>query len=465
MLGYQDGVKAYRLWNLEKSDQKIIISIDVSFNEAEMPLKKDEDAANNRREYLQTFESSHETESEEDVELLDDREEGGAQPQQSEQTHDENNQQPPDGRLRTNVWHPSWFSDYDMSFFALCVAEVISYAERATYEEAIRCKERQKWIKAMREEIESLLKNGTWILVDNPETQKLISCKWMFKKKVEVSEVESIRFKARLVARGFTQVEGIDYTEVFSPVVKHTSIMILLALTAYLDWELHQLDVNTTFLHGDLEEKIYMVQPKGFEKPGEEHKVCLLKKSLYGLKQSNRQWNLKFHEHMVNMKFERSSFDGCVYVKKNEERIVAYLLLYADDIMLASPCKKEIQIIKDDLKMEFDMKDLGDAKRIIGMDILGDRRKKELRLVRADYISKVIKKYQMEDAKSVSIPLASYFKLSREQMPKKEEDREEMNQIPYANIVSSIMYLMICTRPDVAHAISVASRSQERNIG
>ena len=118
----------------------------------------------------------------------------------------------------------------------------------------------------------------------------------------------------------------------------------------------------------------------------------------------------------------------------------------------------EIQKIKDDLKMKFDMKDLGDAKRILGIDILRDRRKKELRLVQADYISKVIKKYQMEDTKSVSIPLASHFKLSKEQMPKEERDRREMNQIPYANIVGSIMYLIICTRPDVAHAISVVSR-------
>lgn len=145
-----------------------------------------------------------------------------------------------------------------MTFFALCVAELMIYSEPTTYEEAIRCKESEKWLKAMREEIESLLKNGTWILVKNPGTQKLVSCKWIFKKKVEAEDVETIRFKARLVARGFTQVEGVDFTEVFSPVVKHSSIRILLALTAFHDWELHQLDVKTAFLHGDLEETIYM---------------------------------------------------------------------------------------------------------------------------------------------------------------------------------------------------------------
>lgn len=134
---------------------------------------------------------------------------------------------------RRNAGLPSRFSDYDMSFFALCVAEVLIYSEPFTYEEAIHCKESQKWIRAMREEIESLLKNETWVLVVDPGTQKLISCKWIFKKKIEVGEIESIWFQARLVARGFTQVEGIDYTKVFSPVVKHTSIQILLAMTAH----------------------------------------------------------------------------------------------------------------------------------------------------------------------------------------------------------------------------------------
>ena len=216
--------------------------------------------------------------------------------------------------------------------------------------------------------------------------------------------------------------------------------------------------MKTAFLHGDLEETIYMVQPKGFEKPGEEQKICLLKKSLYGLKQSSRQWNLKFHEHMETMKFERSSFDSCVYMKRKGKEIVAYLLLYVDDILLAGSSKSELQIVKDELKVKFDMKDLGEAKRILGMDIFRDRKRKELKLVQTDYVDKVIKKYQVLDARSVSIPLASHFKLSKEHLPKTEQEKKEMSRIPYANIVGSSMYLMICTRPDVAHAISVASR-------
>lgn len=153
----------------------------------------------------------------------------------------------------------------------------------------------------MVEEIESLMKNRTWILVDRPAAQRPVSCKWVYKKKVEAEN--KIRFKARLVARGFTQEEGIDYNEIFSPVVKHASIRILLAVAAQNKWELEQLDVKTAFLHGDLDETIYMDQSEGFLMHGNEGKVCLLKKSLYGLKQASRQWHLKFDEHMEKIGF------------------------------------------------------------------------------------------------------------------------------------------------------------------
>lgn len=381
LLGYQENVKAYRFWSLDKEGQKIIVSRDVTFSEAEMPFKgkQTEAVVSDVLLDFEIGESSSRADVDEDANIMESSDEGGA-----------TGQQPRRNPRRTQKL-PDRFSDYDMSFFALCVAEVLLYAEPSTYEEAIRCKKSQTWINTMREETDSLLKNGTWILVKDPHTQKLISCKWIFKKKVEVGEVENIRFKARLVARGFTQVQGNDYTEVFSPVVKHTSIRIVLALTAHFDWELHKLDVKTTFLHGDLEETIYMVQPRGFEKPGEEQKVCLLKKSLYGLKQSNRQWNIKFHEHMVAMGFERSSFDSCVYLKRKGEEIMAYLLLYVDHILLADSSKKELQLVKEDLKVKFDMKDLGEAKRILGMDIYRDRKRRKLKLFQADYINKVIK--------------------------------------------------------------------------
>ena len=272
-----------------------------------------------------------------------------------------------------------------------------------------------------------------------------------------MGEIESIRFKARLVARGFTQEEGVDYNDVFSPVVKHSSIRILLAFVAKYDWELHQLDVKTTFLHGELEETIYMHQPEGFIEAGNEQKVCLLKRSLYGLKQSSRQWYLKFDEHMMAIGFRKSQYDSCVYIKERKIVPSAFLLLYVDDMLVAGADLGVIQGIKAELESKFEMKNLGNARRILGMDIIRDRSKRELRLVQKDYIQKILKRFQADGFKPVSTPLAGHFKLSMDQRPKDDSEREELSKIPYANIIGRIMYTMLCTRPDLAHAISVTS--------
>ena len=246
-------------------------------------------------------------------------------------------------RTRRDIRPPARYMDADFVYYALCVAEELEISEPSTYKEAVGSKDKHKWIKAMNEEIDSLLKNKTWVLVLRSQIQQRpISCKWIYKKKVEASENDNVRFKARLVARGFTQEEGVDYTEVFSPVVKHSSIRILLALVAKNNWELQQLDVKTAFLHGELEETIYMEQPQGFIKPRDEDKVCCLKRSLYGLKQSSRQWYLTFDKQMEIMGFRKSAFDNCVYIRYKGGTVVAYLLLYVDDMLVAGPSKAEI---------------------------------------------------------------------------------------------------------------------------
>ncbi|KAL1540901.1 hypothetical protein AAHA92_25185 [Salvia divinorum] len=353
---------------------------------------------------------------------------------------------------------PQRFSDYEMAYFALNVAECMEYDEPATYKEAMEGDECEKWLDAMREEMDSLMRNRTWILTERSSSQKLVGCKWIFKKKVKVSDQNRIRYKARLVAKGYLQKEGVDFNEIFSPVVKHSSIRILLSVVAQRNWELHQLDVKTTFLHGDLIETIYMEQPKGFIVSGQEEKVCLLKKSLYGLKQSSRQWYIKFDAHLSSIGFIKSAYDNCVYIKSDEEKEVAYLVLYVDDMLVAAADMNEINSVKHELQREFEMKDLGEAKRILEMDIIRNRNEDEIKLVQTDYFGKLIKKFQMQDSKVVSVPLAQHFKLSMQQIPKIEQEKSEMLKIPYANIIGSIMYCVICTRPDLAHGVSVTSR-------
>ena len=177
----------------------------------------------------------------------------------------------------------------DMVAYALQVAEEVESLEPSSYRDAITCAESGQWIAAMGEEMESLHKNQTWELVKLPKGRKVVGCKWIFKKKARILGVEGTRYKARLVAKGYSQKEGVDYNEIFSPVVRHTSIRVLLALVAHQNLELEQLDVKTAFLHGEFEEDILMSQPEGFSIPGKENQVCSLKKSLYGLKQSPRQ--------------------------------------------------------------------------------------------------------------------------------------------------------------------------------
>ncbi|KAL9256969.1 Retrovirus-related Pol polyprotein from transposon TNT 1-94-like protein [Drosera capensis] len=224
----------------------------------------------------------------------------------------------------------------------------------------------------MGEEMESLYKNETWELVKLPKGRRVVGCKWIYKKKTGALEAEKTRFKARLVAKGFTQKEGVDYNEIFSPVVRHTSIRVLLTLVAHQNLKLEQLDVKTAFLHGNLKEEIYMRQPEGFSIEGKEDYVCRLHKSLYGLKQSPRQWYKKFDSFMIKHGFNKSPYDCCVYHKKVSDASLMYLLFYVDDMLIATRDMVEIKKLKVLLNTEFDMKDLGAAQKILGMEIIRD---------------------------------------------------------------------------------------------
>ena len=166
----------------------------------------------------------------------------------------------------------------------------------------------------MQDEMESIEKNGTWDLVKLPKDKKFVRCKWIFKRKKAMSPSEPARYKARLVSKGYSQISGIDFNDVFSIVVKHSYIRILLSIVALLDYELEKLDVKTAFLHREFEGDIYMSQPEGFVVPGKENLVCRLKESLYGLKQSPRQWYKTFDSFMISQGFNRPDY-AVVFIK------------------------------------------------------------------------------------------------------------------------------------------------------
>ena len=188
-----------------------------------------------------------------------------------------------------------------------------------------------------------------------------------------------------MVAKDFTQQEGVDYTEIFAHVVKFTTVRLMLALCAFFNREMKQMDVKTVFLHGDLDKPIYMKQPEGFVDPKLPDHVCLLKKALYGLKQSPRQWNIRFNNCMHDLGFVRSTFDACLYVK-NLRKDPMFLLLYVDDMLIMGPSLSAIKLVQSALCDNFDMKDLGDVKKILGINIFSDRKQSVLILHQEPYV-------------------------------------------------------------------------------
>lgn len=241
----------------------------------------------------------------------------------------------------------------------------------------------------------------------------------------------------------------------FAPVVKHVSIRVLLSLVVNQDLELEQMDVKTAFLHGNLEEDLHMCQPEGYEDKTKKDHVCLLKKSLYGLKQSPRQWNRRFDQFIKSRKFVRSEHDQCVYTREGSTTDSVYLLLYVDDILIASKSMSEIKKLKSELSYEFEMKDLGAARRILGMDIFRDRENGVIRLSQTEYLKKVVSNFRMAEEKVSMTPIGAHFKLAA---VKERDEFLNTEKFPYCSAVGSMMYAMVGSRPDLAYGIGLVSR-------
>ncbi|KAL5841649.1 hypothetical protein ACOSQ3_012252 [Xanthoceras sorbifolium] len=434
-VGYGGDEFGYRFWDYE--NRKIIRSRDVIFNENLM--YKDRSIA----------ESSSSTTEAETKEFAEFEEISGSDVQISPETVQEELDAP---ELRRSSRVPKPIQRYSPSLHYLLLTDS---GEPECYDEAMQVEDSVKWESAMRDEMDSLMSNQTWELAELPPGKKALHNKWVFRIKEEHNGNK--RYKARMVVKGFQQKEGIDYNEIFSPVVKLTTIRLVLKIVAAENLHLEQLDVKTAFLHGDLEEEIYMRQPEGFKEAGKENLVCRLKKSLYGLKQAPRQWYKKFDSFMSSSGFTRCQADHCCYIKRFDNSFII-LLLYVDDMLVAGSDMQEIMNLKRELSKQFAMKDLGAAKQILGMRIKRDTKSETLLLSQAEYIKKVLSRFNMQDAKPVSTPLGVHFRLSKEQSPKTEEERTHMAKVPYASAIGSLMYAMVCTRPDIAQVVGAVSR-------
>ncbi|RVW72199.1 Retrovirus-related Pol polyprotein from transposon TNT 1-94 [Vitis vinifera] len=307
----------------------------------------------------------------------------------------------------------------------------------------------------MKDKMKSMKDNGVWDLVELPGGVKLIGCKWIFKTKRD-SKGNIVRYKARLVAKGFTQKEGIDYKDTFSPVSSNDSFRIIMALVTHYDLELHQMDVKTMFLNGNTDETIYMVQPENFESNDSKQPVCRLKRSIYGLKQASRQWYRKFDQVITSFGFKENTVDQCIYLKFSGSKFII-LVLYVDDILLASSDVGLLHETKRFLSSKFDMKDLGDASFVLGIQIHRDRSRGILGLSQKAYIDKVLSRFGMSNCALGNTPVAKGDKFSLHQCPKNELEKKDMERFPYASVVGSLMYAQVCTHPDIVYIVGISS--------
>ncbi|GJY21128.1 retrotransposon protein, putative, ty1-copia subclass [Tanacetum coccineum] len=337
--------------------------------------------------------------------------------------------------------------------------ELGDLGEPANYRAALLDPESKKWLDAMNVEMQSMKDNDVWVLVELPPNARTVGSKWLFKKKTDMDGAVYI-FKARLVAKGFTQTYGVDYEETFSPVADIRAIRILIAIAAYYDYEIWQMDVKTAFLNGHLSEEVYMEQPEGFVNPKYPNHVCKLKRSIYGLKQASRQWNKRFDDEIKKFGFTQNPDEPCVYLKASGS-YVAILILYVDDILLMGNNIPMLQDVKSYLGRSFAMKDLGDAAYILGIKIYRDRSKRLIGLNQSAYIEKILKRFYMENSKRGTIPMQEKLKLSKSQGASTPAEKPRMQNIPYASAIGSIMYAVRCTRPDVAFAQNMISRFQQ----
>ena len=382
-IGYPKETIGYTFYH--RSEGKIFVAKNGSFLEKEFLSKE---VSGRKVELDEVIEPSLELESsaaQKDVPVVP----TPAGEEANDDDHETSNQAATELRRSTRTrTAPEWYGNPVLDVMLL------DNDEPTNYEEAMMSPDSDKWLEAMKSEIGSMYENQVWTLVDLPDDRKAIENKWIFKKKTDADGNVTV-YKARLVAKGFRQVQGVDYDETFSPVAMLKSVRIMLAIAAFFDYEIWQMDVKTTFLNGYLKEDLYMMQPVGFVDPKDAKKVCKLQRSIYGLVQASRSWNLRFDEVIKAFGFIQAYGEACIY-KKVSGSSVAFLILYVDDILLIGNDIKLLESIKGYLNKSFSMKDLGEAAYILGIKIYRDRSRCLIGLSQSTYLDKVLKKFKMD---------------------------------------------------------------------
>jgi hypothetical protein len=345
---------------------------------------------------------------------------------------------------------PVWMRDYvsgeglsddeETANFATLLTDDLFY-----YEDAVKY---EMWRKVMDSEIEAIEKNNTWQLMELPARGKVIGVKWVYKTKHnENGEID--KHKARLVAKGYAQQHGIDYTKVFAPVARLDTIRLVVALAAQKKWTIYQLDVKSAFLHGELNEEVFVEQPCGYVKKGCEQMVYKLKKALNGLKQAPRAWYSRIESYFVKEGFERCQYEHTLFIKNKARGKILIISLYVDDLIFTGNDESMFVKFKSSMMREFDMTDLGKMRFFLGIEVV--QRADGIFINQKKYALEVLKRFKMDRSNPVHNPIVLGCKLS------KDEDGVKVDSTFYKQVVGILMYLT-ATRPDVMFVVSLISR-------
>lgn len=453
LVGYEGHSTNYRLWDNKK--RRIEVSCNVNFNENETLVSNTEVFSlkfgvfeNEERENVQNTPESENSNETHDEEVIEDTPTEDTNSDEDFVYNDvleiNENVEMRQLRDRSTLHRPDF---YDAS------ANYSAILEPNCYEKAVNCEDSDKWFRAMKDEMEALNSNNTWTLMPLPKNTRIIDNKWVFRVKTD-NVGNPVRYKARLVARGFAQEKGVDYKETFAPVVRYDSIRLLLALASEKDLRIVNFDVQTAFLYGELQEDIYMKQPTGFENKKDPKLVCKLNKSLYGLKQSPRCWNRKFVSFLARYNFEQLRADPCVFVG-NFRNSEVYLAIYVDDGLLMSKSVDAINEVIRNLQQMFKITVHLDSSNLqfVGLQIEQDLSVGTVSIHQQTYITKMIDKFNMSNAKPLTIPAEPSIRLSSTATNVQCDPRQ-----PYREAVGSLIFLATSSRPDISFAVNQVSR-------
>lgn len=454
MIGYSETSKAYRLFNPNNS--KVIVARDVVFFENKFDdkinVENDSDVFTFYNDDIRPVESFVENDEAENENVLSNNEPEVSEEQINlpENTHQEGVSH--DNNIRIGPGRPRLVRDgsrgrprkqYNLlQYMGKCDIETPE-----NYEEALNGPYADEWRKSMRTEYDSLIRNNTWELTNLPPGQVPIGCKWVYAvKKNKDGGIHKL--KSRLVAKGCSQRYGINYYETFSPVVRYSNIRLVIALAVEHDIYLHQMDVSSAYLNGDLHDTVFMKQPPCFEDGKNPNKVLKLNKSLYGLKQSGREWNSKLNDVLKKLGFNPCISDPCIYTRQ-ENGVYNIIVVYVDDLIVGSTSLSELAKTKQLIAAEFEVVDGGELSHFLGMEFKREGDLGAIDISQKQYILDVLGKYGMQDCKEVSTPLEPGFQVNCN-----DEKCRKVDKTNYQSAIGILMYLALSTRPDILLSVT-----------